>query len=59
MLNVAMCLIIFEAQVCVATYIRICLVNNPTAQKTICYGYLYPCSWCAWTVRECSFNVKT
>ena len=50
MLNVAMCLIISEAQVCVATYIRICLVNNPTAQKTICYGYLYPCSWCAWTV---------
>ena len=30
-------------------------------RKAICesrLGYLYPCAWCAWTVQECSFNVK-
>ena len=31
------------------------------SRKALCesrLGYLYPCAWCAWTVRECSFNVK-
>ena len=31
------------------------------SRKALCesrLGYLYPCIWCAWTVRECSFNVK-
>ena len=30
-------------------------------RKALCesrLGYPYPCAWCAWTVRECSFNVK-
>ena len=31
------------------------------SRKALCesrLGYLHPCAWCAWTVRECSFNVK-
>ena len=31
------------------------------SRKALCesrLGYLYPCAWCAWIVRECSFNVK-
>ena len=31
------------------------------SRKAICESRLgdpYPCVWCAWTVQECSFNVK-